>query len=411
MSTPPHAPTLPPAALNGKPHHEPSPRPRPEGQKLKIVYVVTRMIIGGAQETAKATAEHFHQRGDEVLLVTGTEAGREGQFEVDAPTLDMPSMVRRLSPRQDAKTFVELVKLFRRLKPDIVHARTAKARFLAPLAARVASVPVVVQTIHGFSFNNEIDKKRALYIALERFVARFCHCNIMVSETDRAQGYRLGILRHSTTRLIRSGVNVAKMRDADASATAQMRAQFAPAGDEFVFVLVGRLSPPKTPEVFVEAAAQVLAAEPRARFVLVGDGAKREALEARIAELKIGEQVRLLGLRSDVGAIVAASDAVAHCSTHEGLPKTVLEGMAAGKPVIASNVGGVPVVVEDGESGLLVPASDDKAMAQAMLRLLREPGLREKLVAGANARLQEFSLDKTLADTEELYAQLLKRRR
>lgn len=409
MSTFPNT-SLTPAALNGKPHHALDTPPRRE-KPLKIIYVVTRMIIGGAQETAKATAEHFHARGDNVLLVTGTEAGREGQFEVDAPTLEMPSMVRRLSPKQDLKAFAELVALFKREKPDIVHARTAKARFLAPLAARVAGVPVVMQTIHGFSFNNEIDKKRALYIALERFVARFCHCNVLVSETDRAQGYRLGILRHRTTRLIRSGVNVAKMRPSNSEATRKLRAEFAPDGLELVFVLVGRLSPPKTPEVFVEAAAQVLAQEPHARFVLVGDGAKREGLESRIAELKIGEQVKLLGLRSDVGAIVAASDALCHCSTHEGLPKTVLEGMAAGKPVIASDVGGVPVVVEDNRSGLLVAASDNEAMARAMLRLLREPELREELVAGANERLQEFSLEKTLSDTEELYAQLLRRRR
>src|SRR6185295_14287624 len=99
---------------------------------------MTRMVIGGAQETAKHTAEYFHQQGHDVLFVTGPEAGREGHYEVAAPTLIMPSLVRSIRPKQDLRAFVALYRLFRRHKPDIVHARTAKARFLTVFAARLA---------------------------------------------------------------------------------------------------------------------------------------------------------------------------------------------------------------------------------------------------------------------------------
>lgn len=377
--------------------------------KRKIIYLVTRMIIGGAQETVKYTVEHFHQRGDEVLLVSGVEAGREGLFEVDAPMLSMPEIVRRISPKNDLKAFLKLVRLFQRERPDIVHAATAKARFLV-LAARVAGVPIVMQTIHGFSFNNEIDKKRGLYIRLERLVARFCHCNVMVSKTDERQGFRLRILRRKTTALITPGVNVAKMRGADAAHVAALRSEWAPLG-ETVFTLVGRLSNPKTPEVFVEAAHLILQEQPNAKFLLVGDGSKRELLTERIRELKMTDKVLLLGLRTDVGAVMAASDIIAHCSTHEGLPKTVLEAMAAGKPVIASNVGGVPHVVHDGENGLLVPPQNPTAMADAMRKLMTDAALRARLVASATDLVHEYSLEKTLADTEKLYDRLLARRK
>lgn len=377
--------------------------------KRKIIFLVTRMIIGGAQETVKYTVEHFHQLGDDVLLVSGVEAGREGLFEVDAPLLSMPEIVRRISPKNDLMAFVKLVQLFKRERPDIVHAATAKARFLI-LAARVAGVPAVVQTIHGFSFNNEIDKKRALYIRLERLVARFCHCNVVVSKTDEREGKRLRILRRRTTTLITPGVNIAKMRGADAETVAALRREWAP-DEETIFTLVGRLSNPKTPETFVEAAHLILQEHPNARFLLVGDGSKREALEARIAELKLSDKVLLLGLRTDVGAVMAASDIIAHCSTHEGLPKTVLEAMAAGKPVIASRVGGVPHVVREGENGLMVPPQDPAALAQAMRKLMNDATLRARLVQASGDLVAEYSLERTLADTEKLYDRLLARHR
>lgn len=379
-------------------------------KQRKIIYVVTRMIVGGAQETAKYTAEYFHQRGDRVLFVTGPETGREGHLEVAVPTLTLPSMVRSLRPRQDWRAFWSLYRLFRRERPDIVHSRTAKARFLSPLAARLAGVPIVVQTIHGFSFNNEIDKKRALYIALERFSARFCHCNVVVSEADREEGLRLGILKPQTTALVRSGVDIAKMQTADPAAVERLRAEYA-ANGESIITLVGRLSSPKTPEVFVAAAIKVLRSHPQACFWLVGDGSKRETLEAQIAASEAAGRIHLLGLRTDVAELVAASDIVAHSSTHEGLPKTVLEGMAAGKPVIGTAVGGVPAAIEDGVSGLLVPPCDAEQLAAAMTRLLEDESLRARLATGASSRVLEFALDKSCADTDTLYQTLGQQRR
>ena len=120
----------------------------------RIIYVITRMVVGGAQETAKYTAEAFHRRGDDVLFVNGPETGREGHLELspEVPRVIVPSLVRRISPINDLRAFWTLYRLFRKRRPDIVHARTSKARIVAPLAARLARVPVVVQTIHGFGY-------------------------------------------------------------------------------------------------------------------------------------------------------------------------------------------------------------------------------------------------------------------
>ncbi len=375
------------------------------GRPLRIIYVLTRMIVGGAQETGKYTAEHFQAKGDEVLLVTGPEAGAEGQLHARVPTTVIPSLRRRVNPVDDLHALWSLYRLFRRERPDIVHSRTAKARFLAPLAARLARVPTVIQTIHGFSFNNEIDRHKWLYIRLERLAARCCQCNVVVSEADMEEGIRLRIFSPERATLIRSGVDLAKMTGADSGRTAALRREYEIPGGALL-MLVGRLSPPKTPEVFVDAAALIVKKHPDARLLLVGDGPKRSAVEAQIARLRLRDNVILLGLRSDIPELVAASDIVVHSSTHEGLPKTVLEGIAANKPVVATGVGGVPAVLEDGISGLLVQPLDAEALATAILRLLDDPAFGQKLVSAAAKRLGEFTLERTVEDTERLYERL-----
>jgi glycosyltransferase involved in cell wall biosynthesis len=372
---------------------------------MKIIYTITRMVIGGAQETAKHTAEYFHKQGHDVLFVTGEEAGREGHYEVDAPTLPMPTMVRAIRPRNDLITLYLLYRLFRKEKPDVVHARTAKARFLTAFAGRLAGVKVLVQTMHGWSFNMQVDNKRWLYVLAEKLATRCYDWTVMVAESDVEEGRRIGVLKKNVS-IIRSGVNTDRMRNIDHEAAARLRAEFAPDG-ETVFVLVGRLSPPKTPDVFVEAAALLVARHPKTRFVIVGDGIFRESVERLVAERGLTGHVVLLGLRTDAAEIVAASDIVVHSSTHEGLPKTILEGMAAGKPVIGTDVDGVSIVLQNEVNGLLVQKNNPAALAAAMERLLGDTALRSRLVENANGRVSEFSLAKTLQDTEALYAMLL----
>ncbi len=371
-----------------------------------IVFVVTRMIVGGAQETARATAEHFHRQGDRVLLITGPELGREGRIAVDVPTLVAPWLVRAPHPVKDLHALWSLYRIFRRERPDVVHSRTAKARFLTGAAARLAGVPAVVQTIHGFSFNNEVDRRRSLYIFLERLAARFYHRVVLVSEADKEEGAKLRIVPPEKVTIVRSGCNVDKMRNVDQELVARVRSRYAPHGEPVV-TLVGRLSPPKTPETFVEAADLVRRTHPQVRFLLVGDGPKREHVAGLIERLDLGEQVAMLGLRPEVGEIMAASDVIVHSSTHEGLPKTVLEGMAAGKPVVATRVGGVPSVVRDEETGLLVDELDPCQLAVAITRLVDDRRLCERVVANASRTVQEFTLVETLRATEALYGELL----
>ena len=379
---------------------------QPPRDTLNIVYVITRMIVGGAQETAKHTAEHFHREGHQVLLVTGPEGGREGTLEVAAPTLTAPWLVRALSPMNDLRVLWFLYQLFRRRRPDVVHARTAKARLLAVIPARLVGVPLVVQTLHGYSFNNQIDSMRRVYVLLEKLAARLYHSSVFVSEADVEEGRRLGIVKDRVVPIIRSGVDVDKMRNVSPEAVAAIRATYAPE-QQLLVTLVGRLSRPKTPEVFVEAAALVTRTHPSVRFLVVGDGSKREEVAELIKRLRLDDKVVMLGLRADVGEVMAASDIVVHSSTHEGLPKTVLEGMVAGRPVIGTRTGGVPIVVTHNTTGLLVDKCDVGQLAEAITKYLDDPVLCQQVVTNANRRIQEFTLGRTVEATGLLYESLL----
>ena len=375
--------------------------PRP----LKIVYVITRMVVGGAQETTKHMAEHFCREGHEVLLVMGPETGPEGRLEANVSTVVLPTLVRRVSPVADLRTVWLLYRLFRRERPDIVQSQTAKARFVAPVAARLARVPSVIQTIHGFSFNNEIDRYEWLYLRLERIAARMCHWNVFVSDADLEEAERRRIVDPDKATVIRSGVDLEKMMAADSSGAADLRAEYEIPGGKIV-TLLGRLSSPKTPEVFVDAAALVVKHHPETRFLLVGDGAKKTAIRARIARLGLERSVFLLGLRMDAPELVAASDLVVHSSTHEGLPKTIHEAIAAGKPVIATAVGGIPAVLENGVTGLLVSPLDPEGLAAAMTSLIEDERLGQRLAAAALQTLPEFGVERTMLDAERLYERL-----
>jgi hypothetical protein len=165
---------------------------------VRIVNVITRMIVGGPQQVSLLTARYYRDLASvDFHLVFGTATGREGSYhaEIAASGVShhpLASLVRELAPATDLRALAGLVTFFRRLRPHLVHARSAKARFLAPLAARLARVPVTVQTVHGWSFNNAVDRRRPLFVRLERLARRLCDATVFVSQQDLAEGMALG---------------------------------------------------------------------------------------------------------------------------------------------------------------------------------------------------------------------------
>ena len=230
-------------------------------------------------------------------------------------------------------------------------------------------MPVVVQTVHGWSFNNAVDARKPLFVQLEKLSPALCDCTVFVSEDDLDEGRHLRIVprdarAHGRAAVIRDPVDLAAYERVPDAERTELRVSLGVADARPVVSLVQRLSEPKTPLVFVEAIKEVVRARPDVAIWIVGDGKLREPTERAIAEAGLAHRTRFLGLRKDIAAVISASDVVVHSSIREGLPLVVLETLQVGSPLVATAVGGVPEVVRDGENGLLVPPSDPAALAR-----------------------------------------------
>lgn len=383
---------------------------------VRIVNVITRLIVGGPQQVSLLTGAYYRQRPDvEYHLVAGVEAGAEGDYHREARELryhPVPELVRELAPVTDLRALYRLVALFRRLRPHLVHARSAKARFLGPLAARLAGVPVVVQTVHGWSFNNAVDARKPIFVALEKAARALCDTTVLVSEKDRDEGRALRLLPPSADErevIIRSGVDLSSMLRTSEEERARFRKELGVAPDQPVLTLAQRLSEPKTPLVFVEALRAIVARYPDVRAWIVGDGALRAGVEEAVDRAGLRARVAFLGLRKDMAAVLSASDLVIHSSLREGLPRVVLEALAIGTPLVATDVGGVSDVVQDGVNALLVPASDPPALARALLQALGDPAAARARAERGRAAVHPFSARKMLDEQHALYTRLLAR--
>jgi len=278
---------------------------------------------------------------------------------------------------------------------DVVHAHGFKADIYVYLALRGRGIPFV-STCHTWYDN---DLPVTLYGKVDRLVLRGFARVVAVSEEVTQRLLKAGV-RDEKIRMVRNGIDLRPFT----GATAALR------GDDATLLvgLVGRLSWEKGVEFFLMAAARVLGDFPSARFVVVGEGPDREKLERTIDELKIRESVTMLGRRDDMPAVYASLDIMVSSSRQEGLPMAILEGMASSLPLVASAVGEVPTVVEDGVTGLLVPAEDVERLAAGILELLRDGAKRERFGAAARRLIEdEYSAERMTADYLRVYGEAI----
>ena len=383
-------------------------------RRRRIVHVITRLELGGAQENTLFCVAHHDRSRFEAGLV----AGRGGILDGEARTIpdasvDLVGWLRHpVNPPWDLVAVARLAALLRRRRADVVHTHSSKAGIVGRLAARLARVPAIVHTVHGWSFHGEQPRPlSALYRALERAAGAITDRIVVVAESDRAKGIALGIGRPDRYRLIRSGIDAGSYRRGDAPREETRRALGFGAGD-FVVGTLACLKPQKAPLDFVEAARIARARDPRLRFFIAGDGPLRDAVERKIREASLGDAIRLLGWRRDVADLLHAMDAFLLTSRFEGLPRAVLQAMAAGVPVVATAVDGTPDVVRDGETGFLVPPGRPEAAAEALLAVAADPEAARRRAERASAVLdEEFDVRAMVRGVEAVYAEALDSKR
>ena len=344
-------------------------------QKPRLLLVVTLAEAGGAQTYAAQLAAGLAGRFDVTVAAHGTGPLRDAAARAGVRFIPLRNVRRAVSPWRDPLGLLELTTICRRERPDIVHANSSKAGLLAMLAAYVTRVPIRVFTVHGWAFRWHSGFSATLYLWCERLTGRLATRVVCVSESELHAGLAAGTCGRQKTVVIHNAVDAGR---------------FMPAAEDDgrvpTVVSVTRLKPPKDALVLLRGIARLNGSAFRTR--IVGDGPERERVEAERRSLGLEDAVELLGERRDVPALLAAADIFVLSSRSEGMPVSILEAMAAGLPVVASNVGGVAELVVDGETGFLTAPADEAALASALGRLLADPDLRRRMGAAARARVE-----------------------
>lgn len=372
----------------------------------KILYVITQSEFGGAQQfllqlLASLDRSRFHP-----FVAASKEPGDifpilEKQGISYFPLL---SLQRSISLVQDFRALKELRALLKKLKPDILHLLSSKAGFLGSLAGRLQKVPKIIYRIGGFSFFENIPWWKKIIYFFAEWVTSFFKDRIMVNnpvDLKAIERFHLGIKKSI---LIPNGLpaDLFLLSKEDARNKLQIPEP------SWVVGTIANFYPGKNIRLLIEAVKSLVKGPfliPGVMCVIIGDGLERSCIEDRIRQENLVEQVKLVGKKENASQYLKAFDTFVLASQKEGMPWSILEAFAAKVPVIATNVGGIPSVINSDQEGILVPAGDPLLMAKAMHRLWQNRALRQIITVQAFQRLQkDFSLQRMVKSIEDCYA-------
>ena len=386
-------------------------------EPIRVLRVIARLNVGGPALHVSYLTKGLDERGYETTLVAGQVGAEEGSMEYAAlewgvtPTF-LPELQRDIAAERDLASVRHLRSLIRELRPHVLHTHTAKAGAVGRIAAEVsgrARPPVVVHTFHGHVLRGYFaPAQTAAFQRVEKTLAIRTDRLIAVSPQVRDELVAYGVARYDKFEVIRLGLDLAHRAIAPPGSREIQRDAIGIDPDSFLVGWFGRMTEIKRVDQLLRAFARVRAQAPNVQLALAGDGPLRLELETLARNLGVDDATHFLGMRKDVAELYAACDAVALTSANEGTPVSLIESLASGTPVVSTNVGGVPDVVRDGETGLLVPPGDIDAIAEGLVRLASDPKLYARLAeASASDVFERYSIERLIDDVDGLYRRLL----
>ena len=389
--------------------------PSGEGRPVRVLRVIARLNVGGPALHVTYLARGLAERGYETTLVAGDVARGEASMsfvaeQAGVEIVTLPGLSRELSPVRDALAAFRLARLIRKLRPDVVHTHTAKAGAVGRTAALLAwpRRPVVVHTFHGHVLRGYFGTGGTLvFRAIETLLARASDRLIAVSPEVRDELVALHVAPRERFSVVRLGIELEPRVRFDGDPPEVRRRHGIPEG-KFVVGWFGRMTAVKRTDDLLTMLAGVRERGVDALLLLVGDGDDRERLEQRAHDLGLARSCLFLGYQKDVAPWYAICDAVVLTSASEGTPVTIIEALAAGRPVVATKVGGVPDVVDEGETGFLVRPHDTHALAERLEILAGDPVRRRAMGDLGRARmLERYAVERLVDDVDALYRELL----
>lgn len=380
-----------------------------ELNQIRLLHIVGDSSFGGAGKVILSLAEMMQRDGCRVEVLTSNPLFQEAAKRCGIPTVNLDVIRREIRPLWDLAGLFRLYRFLRRSRYDLVHTHTSKAGFVGRLAARLAGVPIIVHTTHGFAFHETSPrKKRLFYSTLEWLAARWCHRIVSVNKFHRQWALELGICAPEKMIAIPNGIP--RQRPVSPAVTAELRRAWGVQEGETVILTIGRLAREKGLEHLIEAASILRHTGQCFRVVLAGDGPLRAQLAQLASDHDMSAQVVFTGYRTDIPQLLAACDLVVLPSLREGLSIAFLESMQAGKAIIATSIGPNLAVASHHEIALFVPPCDPESLANAILKCSQNPDLRSRL--GRNARLlfeSSYTEEKMLNGYRHVYLELIGR--
>ncbi len=383
----------------------------------KVIHVITRLDRGGSAENTLLTAighdrRRFHPmvlagdpgRWDDQGGATATESNRHRLKGARVSVQVIQALTRGLNPAKDLLALWKLVQVFRREQPDIVHTHTSKAGALGRVAARIAGVPVLIHTPHGHVFYGHFGPLLSWsFLRTEQVLARRTARLIALTPSERDDHVTRGVGQPEQFAVIPSGIHLDRYRALVGSQRGRPQGCAWPV-DAIVIGSVGWLTPVKGHRYLIEAFAKLKPSFPRLHLFIVGSGGLRADYQALVARLGITDAVTLAGDRTDIDACLASMSVFVLPSLNEGMGRALVEAMAAGRPVIATRVGGVPALIQDCQNGMLVPPGDVTALTRALSQILSRPDWAKELGEEASISIDKrFDADEMVRMVEAVY--------
>lgn len=371
----------------------------PVNMKWKILYIIENTSFGGGERAFAQVINGLDKEKYEVYVACGNN-----ELFIEKIKNKTKVFTLNLSNRFNPTIISKLTKIMKTEKIQIIHSQGARADFFARISAKLSKVPLVISTIampvEGFNVNW---MKKTIYIALDRFTEKFVHKFIVVSEVLRERLIKIHKIAPEKVIVIPNGVEIEEYNP-DRIDSFKIRNELSLDNNTCIIGAIGRLVWQKGLEYFIESAKFVLEVFSNAKFLIVGEGELKNKLENLAKQLKLDNNILFLGFRKDISEILGNLDIFVLPSIREGMPIIILEAMAMAKPIVASNIEGVREQIINDKTGVLVPAKNPKALAEAIISLIKDKEKAKNI--GNNAReivKEKFIVEKMVKEHEKLY--------
>lgn len=375
-------------------------------KKVKVVHI-TQATIGGVEEYIKLFLSNFDKNKYEMELICPGDGLLRREAEELGVKVNIIDMTREISLIDDYKAYKKLKKVISEINPDIVHIHSSKAGILARLAIRKLKIPCVYNA-HGWSFSMKCSEaKKQIYASAEKVCAKYTDMIVNISTYEQNLALEYKVANSQKMTVIYNGIDLNKY--SRGYSRNEILSKLGIPENAYVIGMVGRITEQKSPQTFISIAKEISNIFENAYFILVGDGDLIEEIQRSIEEKQLKDKVIITGWTNEVAKYISTFDVAILTSKWEGFGLVLAEYMASGKPIVASNVGGIPNVISHNHNGILIEPNDVEGFINAIIKIKEDKTMANMFIENSYIDVKKkFDIKRVVKEHEKLYMKLLK---